>query len=77
METTRDTTLTLNGREKSNRVDLGLALLSRRALPGVSYTQDEIAAWAGCRRSTIYFIERNALKKIRKKLQTLIREEKS
>jgi len=53
---------------KGERIDLGLAILSAVALPNVRYTQNEIAAWAGCSRGMIYLIERNALKKLRNNL---------
>lgn len=53
------------GPEKHARIDLGLALLSVYAVPGVEYTRDEIATWCGCSDSFIYLIEQRALKKIR------------
>lgn len=57
------------GRAKVERIDLGLALLSVIALPGIQYTQDEIAAWCGCTNSAIYQIEQKALKKLRNRLR--------
>ncbi|MEI8312045.1 MAG: helix-turn-helix domain-containing protein, partial [Verrucomicrobiota bacterium] len=50
------------------RMDLGLALLQRRAVPGVPLTQEEIAAWAGCSKSTIWRIERRAIAKAKRAL---------
>ena len=47
-------------------MDLGLALLQRRAVPGVPLTQQEIAAWAGCSKSTIWRIERRAIAKAKR-----------
>ena len=49
-------------------MDLGLALLQRRAVPGVPLTQEEIAAWAGCSKSTVWRIEKAALSKAKKAL---------
>jgi hypothetical protein len=65
---TKDLSVPRTGREKTARVDLGIALLHRVAVPGVQYTTDEIAAWAGCTNGMITLIERKALKKVRKKL---------
>lgn len=59
------------GPGKTERMDLGLAILSCVGKPGVSYTYDEIAAWAGCSNSAIYRIEREALKKLRKRAKFL------
>ena len=56
------------GPAKTARVDLGLALLSTVALPGVCYSRVEIAAWCGCTDAAIYNIEQVALKKIRNAL---------
>ena len=50
------------------RTDLGLALLSLIAKPGVPLSQEDIAAWCGCSRTTIYLIEKSALKKMRHRL---------
>ncbi len=63
---TQDPDVPKTGAEKRARMDLGLALLSRVALPGVRYTIEEIAAWAGCTDGAIYLIEQTALKKLRK-----------
>lgn len=60
----RDRSVPMGGREKSRRIDLGLALLSCHAVPGVCYTQDEIANWAGCTSAMIYLIEQKAMKKV-------------
>jgi hypothetical protein len=57
------------GEDKTRRIDLGLALLHRRAIPGVSYGPDEIAWWCGCTDQAIRNIEQRALKKIRNFLQ--------
>lgn len=65
----QDLSVGKHGRDKSERIDLGLALFQRVALPGVQYTRDEIAAWAGCTDAAILLIERTALKKLRCRLQ--------
>ena len=49
-------------------IDLGLALLSALAIPGVPLTQGDIAAWCGCSRSMIYNIEKKALRNLRGRL---------
>lgn len=54
----------LTAPEKSQRIDLGLALLQCHAMPGICYTRDEIAAWCGCTESAIRHIERRALRKV-------------
>jgi hypothetical protein len=46
-------------------VDLGVALLSVYAKPGVPLTYDDIAVWAGCTSANIYLIERPSLRKLR------------
>ena len=62
------------GAARKHRTDLGLALLHRVALPGVCYTREEIAAWAGTTDGAIYEIERRAMIKLR---NLLIYREKS
>lgn len=66
---TRDSSVPSHGRAKTERVDLGLALLSAVAVPGVSYTYDEIAVWCGCTETNIFSIEQRALKKLRNALR--------
>jgi hypothetical protein len=56
------------GTEKTQRIDLGLTLLSRVAVPGIAYTREEIAAWCGCTDSAIFLIEQKALQKLRRRL---------
>jgi len=48
----------------SERIDLGIALLHDVAIPGVRYSQREIAWWAGCSDMLISRIERKALVKL-------------
>jgi hypothetical protein len=64
----RDWSVPPQGPEKSARVDLGIACLHAVALPGVRYTQEEIAAWAGCTHTAIMLIEQRALRKLRARL---------
>jgi hypothetical protein len=61
----RDEQVPVCGRRKTDRLNLGLALLSYHALPGQSYSNGEIAIWCGCTESAIHAIERRALKKLR------------
>jgi len=61
----QDPAVPRQGLEKTKRVDLGLTLLSFYAVPGISYTREEIAAWCGCTTMAIYQIELRALKKMR------------
>ncbi len=49
---------------KMRRVELGLALLQRVALPNVCYDQREIAQWCGCTHQAIDHIEKRALRKL-------------
>lgn len=57
-----------NGKAKSERIALGLELMSMSAKRGVEYTPTEIAAWCGCSDSAIQDIERTALRKLTQKL---------
>jgi len=65
---TIDTSVPRCGTKKASRIDLGIAILSAIALPGICYTQEEISAFAGCARGNIYLIEKRALKKLRNRL---------
>lgn len=55
--------------ERSLRIDLGLAVLSAVAVPGVRYTLEEIAAFADCTKHNIFRIQTAALRKLRKRLR--------
>ena len=55
-----------SGRDKSERIALGLELMSRRKIPGICYTRDEIAAWCGCSTQGVAYDERRILAKMRK-----------
>jgi len=54
--------------ERSERVNLGLALLQRQCKPGVPLTIDDIAAWCDVGHSAIQHIEQTALRKLRKRM---------
>lgn len=57
------------GRDKTHRVDLGLALLAVLLKPNRTLTTYDIAAWCGCTNEGIRRIEAKALKKLANKLQ--------
>jgi len=60
----------VRGKRNSDcHIDLGLSILSAIAVPGVSYTYDEIAAFCGCSWQAIQHIEEKALRKIRIRLR--------
>jgi hypothetical protein len=50
--------------EKRARINLGLELMRRRAVPGVGYDLDEIAYWAGCSANAIFQIQLKALRRL-------------
>lgn len=55
-------------RTNGAEIDLGLALLSVVRHPGECLTQQDVAAWCGCSRQRIEQIEKQALRKIRRRL---------
>ena len=57
------------GRERTDRVSLGLALLQRRCQPGVPLTTFDISCWAGCSENAIFLIEKRAIAKLRRRLE--------
>ena len=59
----------VEGLTKSQRIDLGLAILEASFMPGTCHTQETIAAFCGCSVRTIHDIERKALGKLRKALK--------
>lgn len=65
---TIDNTVRICGREKSVRVDLGLALLMVVRKPHRRLTTTDIAAWCGCTNTAIDNIQHRALKKLRNHL---------
>lgn len=69
-----DRDLPAKGFVKAARIDLGLALLHARRKPGETYTQLEIAQWAGCSPSLIHEITKGALAKIARRYRELKEE---
>lgn len=65
---TIDTTVRAAGKEKSARLDLGLALLQIALKSNRTLTCYDIAAWCGCTNVAIQNIERRALQKVRNHL---------
>lgn len=63
-----DRSVPMTGKAKSDRVDLGLALLELVAKPRVGLSQEDLALWCGCSRGAIYLMEMRALKKLRNKI---------
>ena len=53
---------------RQQRFALGMELLRIRSRHGLSLTHEEIAAWAGCSKSTIWRIERRAIAKAKSAL---------
>jgi hypothetical protein len=58
-----------NDGAKTERIDLGLAILSAVAPPHVSFTPSEIAAWCGCTPAMISSIEAQAQRRLREKVR--------
>lgn len=57
------------GKSKSERINLGLTLLSVAAKPGASFTIYDIAAWCGCTDQAVKKIQDTALMKLRNAFQ--------
>lgn len=55
---------------KVEETNLGLALLSCHCIPGVPLCLQDIAAWAGVSRQAIEHIERTALHKLRRRMDS-------
>jgi DNA-directed RNA polymerase specialized sigma subunit len=54
---------------KSQRIDLGLAIIAAVRRPGESLTLRDMAEICGCSKSAIWLIERAALKKLRRAIE--------
>lgn len=66
-----DTSVPLkNCRAKSDRIDLGLAIMCAVREAGAEFTQQEIALFCGCTRAMIGFIEQRAMAKVENSLRT-------
>ena len=59
-------------KEKASRIDLGLAISRLTMEPGECRTLAEIAAYCGCSRQGIQYIEQKAILKVRKRLRDLL-----
>ncbi len=57
-----------SGFAKTQRVDLGIAIMHALRKPSACYTIDDIAHWAGCTNGAILLIERRAIKKLANKM---------
>jgi DNA-directed RNA polymerase sigma subunit (sigma70/sigma32) len=60
--------ITGNGLHKTERVNLGLAILHALTPRGQTHTANDIAAWCDCSHQNIKQIEERALKKLRRRL---------
>lgn len=65
---TIDQTVSRRGKDKQDRINLGLDLAARHAKPKQPMSASEIAAWCGCSKQRISAIEASAMKKLRYKL---------
>lgn len=54
---------------KSQRIDLGLAVIAAVRRPGESLTLRDMAEICGCSKSAIWLIERAALNKLRRAIE--------
>jgi hypothetical protein len=70
MNTETDSELPLphNDGAKTERIDLGLAVLSAVTPPRAALTPTEIAAWCDCTPSMVSQIEARALRRLREKV---------
>jgi hypothetical protein len=67
-QTVPEAPLPHNDGAKTERIDLGLALLSALAPSRAALTAIDIAAWCGCTPSMISSIEARALRRLREKV---------
>jgi len=68
-ETNLEIALPHNHGAKTDRIDLGLALLAMAAPSDAKLSPAEIAAWCGCTPSLISSIEARALRRMREKVR--------
>jgi transposase len=76
-ETNPEAPLPRNDGAKSERIDLGLALLSAAAPPRAMLSPADIAAWCGCTPAMISSIEARALRRMREKVRAQFRLSRS
>jgi transposase len=68
-ESNLEESLPHNHGAKSDRIDLGLALLANAAEPHAMLSPADIAAWCGCTPHMISSIEARALRRMREKVR--------
>jgi hypothetical protein len=68
-ETNIEPLLPHNDGEKTDRIDLGLALLASVAPPRTALSPADIAAWCDCTPAMITAIEARALRRMREKVR--------
>jgi hypothetical protein len=68
-ETDSEALLPHNDGTKTERIDLGLALLSATVPPRARLSPVDIAAWCGCTPAMISSIEARALRRMREKVR--------
>jgi len=56
---------------RDGSIDAGLILLEKVTAPGQTWTQEEIAIACGCSRGYIWFLEKQALQKLRQHFHRL------
>jgi hypothetical protein len=76
-ETNPEGPLPHNHGAKTERIDLGLALLAAAAPPRATLSAVEIAAWCGCTPAMISSIEARALRRMREKVRAKFRLSRS
>jgi len=69
MTTAAEPALPHNNGAKTDRIDLGLAILSAVTPPRVPLSPKEIAAWCGCTPAMITSIEARAWRRLRQKVR--------
>ena len=76
-DTNPEASLPHNDGAKTERIDLGLALLSVAAPPRTMLSPADIAAWCGCTPAMISSIEARALRRMREKVRAKFRLSRS
>lgn len=64
----------LGGLDKTQRIDIGLAVAHAIRKAGSKWTYQEIAAFCGCTDGFIYQVEKKALRKLRRHAERRLRE---
>jgi hypothetical protein len=66
---TKDPEYASGGKAKTERIDLGLALLEALVLPVQRIELYDMAVWCGCTDGAIFLIQQRALKKLRNRFR--------